>query len=150
MDLRNLLNNCKITKVKNDGAGSASATPTKGTILDMAGFQGVMLVALMGNVLVTSEVALRVAGSDINDTAEMDLLAGSAGGAALAADFDDTLVVLDVVEPGFRYIEPQLFHVTADAPFDGIIAIQYRADQKPTVQGATVIASATLVNPAVA
>lgn len=145
---RNLLNNCKITRVMNDGNGAASANPTKGTILDMAGFQGVMFVAMMGDVVSGAVVALRAAGSDINDTAEMALLAGSAGGTAGASDFDDKLVVLDVVEPGYRYIEPQLFHTTQNAPFDGVMAIQYRADQKPTVQGATVVASATLLNPA--
>jgi hypothetical protein len=148
--MHNLLGRVKITRVSVRGAGAASATPTKGTILDMAGWEGVLLIAEMGNVLDTSAVALRVAASDINDTAEMDLLTGSAGGTAAAADYDDKLIVLDVVQPGFRYIEPQIFHVTANAPFDGIIAIQYTAGRTPTTQGSTVKASATLTSPALA
>lgn len=150
MAITSLLKNAKITRVMNDGAGSASATPTKGTILDMAGYESVMFIAAMGNVLDTSAVALRVAGSATNDTATMALLTGSAGGTASATSYDDKLVVLDVEKPTYRYLEVQLFHVTADAPFDGVIAIQYGARSMPVTQGSTVVASASLASPAAA
>lgn len=146
----NLLKNCKVTRVSADGAGAASATPSKGTIIDMAGYNGVMFVALMGNVLDTSAVALKVAGAAVNDTAEMALLSGSAGGTAGASDYDDKLVVLDVYKPSQRYLEAQLFHVTANAPFDGILAIQYEPNEAPVTQGSSVVASSQLVSPAVA
>ena len=148
--MENLLRNVKITRISADGAGSASATPTKATIVDMLGFESVMFVAAMGNVLDTSEVALKVAGSDANDTATMVLLAGSAGGTASATTYDDKLVVLDVVKPRQRYLEAQIFHVTADGPFDGIFAIQYNGRDKPVTQGSTVVASSTIYAPAAA
>lgn len=146
--MNNLLRNTKITRISADGAGAASATPSKGTIIDMLGFESVMFVALMGNVLDTSAVALRVAGGDTNDTGDMTLRTGSAGGTAGASDYDDKLVVLDVVKPTDRYLEAQLFHVTANAPFDGILAIQYNGHNLPITQGSTVIASNTLYSPA--
>jgi len=146
--MNNLLKNVNITRVHAGGAGAASATPTKGTILDMAGFESVMFIAEMGNVLTTSVVSLRAAQGIANDTAQMALLAGSSGGVAGASDMDDKCIVLDVVKPNERYIEVQLFHVTADGPFDSILAIQYGAANVPVTQGSTVYDSDTLANPA--
>lgn len=144
----NFLTDCKVTRISAGGAGSASATPTKATIIDMAGFDRVVFLAEMGNVLTTSEVALKVAGADVNDTAEMELLEGSAGGTAGASDYDDKVVLLDVIQPTQRYLEAQLFHVTADAPFDSILAVQYGARVRPVTQSSSVVASALLANPA--
>lgn len=147
--MKNLLNNCKIVRVSADGAGVASATPSKGTIVDMYGWNSVMLIALMGDVVNLSEVDLRAAAADVNDTAQMVLLAGTAGGVADATSFDNKAVVLDVVNPNKRYVEAQLFHVTQNAPFDGIIAILYDPWHAPEdTLDATVAAAATLVNPA--
>ena len=146
--MKNLLNNCEVVRVSNDGVGTASATPTKGTIIDMFGFESVMFVAAMADVVNLSEVDLKAAGADEDDTAEMVLFTGTAGGVADATSFDNKLVVLDLVRPGKRYIEAQLFHVDQNAPFDGIFAIKYNPLHKPTTQGATVAASATLAVPA--
>jgi hypothetical protein len=148
--MNTLLKNCKVTRIEVDGAGSASATPTKCDIIDMAGFRSVMFVAMMGNVLDTSAVSLRVAGAATNSSGAMALLVGSAGGTASATTYDDKLVILDVVQPNQQFLECQIFHVTADAPFDGILAIQYDPKDAPTTQGSTVVASASLANPAVA
>lgn len=146
-DLNGLLKNTKVTRVHTGGAGAASATPTKGTILDMAGFESVMFVAEMGDVVSGSVVALRAAQAPTNDTGAMALLAGSAGGTAGASDVDDKCVILDVVRPNERFVEVQLFHTTQNAPFDSILAIQYGAREKPVAQGSTVYDGETLSNP---
>jgi len=52
-----LLRNANIVRINAGGAGSASATPTKATILDMSGYQSVMFIAEFGNVLDTSVVS---------------------------------------------------------------------------------------------
>lgn len=148
--MNNLLHNVKITRIKADGAGSASATPTKCDIIDMTGFESVMFFAAMGNVLTTAAVALKVAGAATNDTAAMALLAGSAGGTADATSYDDKIVALDVIKPQYQFLEAQIFHVTADAPFDGIFAIQYNGRSLPITQGSTVVASDTIYSPALA
>lgn len=148
--MNNLLRNVKITRIKVDGAGSASATPTKCDIIDMAGYESVMFFAAMGNVLTTAAVSLKVAGATTNSSGAMALLAGSAGGTADATSFDDKIVALDVVKPTYQYLECQIFHVTADAPFDGIFAIQYNGHSLPVTQGSTVAASGTIYSPALA
>ena len=146
--LKNLLNNVKITRVLNRGAGTASATANKGTIIDMSGFRSVMFVAAFDNVLVNSVVTLGAGLSDANDTAQMTAMtSGTAGGTATATSFDNKLVVLDLVAPKKRYIEAQLTCATADGPYDGVIAIQYDPINVPTTQSSTVVASATTVEP---
>lgn len=143
--LNNLLNNAKITRVNAGGAGAASATPTKCTILDMTGFKSVCFVAEFGNVLTTSVVSLKVATGTENDTAELSLVTDAlVSGTAGASDYDDKLVILDVPEVNKQFIECQVFHVTADAPFDSVIAIQYNPTNAPVTQGSTVVLSDTV------
>jgi len=139
------LNNSKITRVNAGGAGSASATPTKCTILDMAGFKNVCFIAEFGNVLDTSVVSLKVATAATNDTGAMALVTDAlVSGTAGASTYDDKLVILDVTEVNKQFIELQVFHVTADAPFDSVIAIQYNPTNAPITQGSTVILSDTV------
>jgi len=141
-----LLKNVNIVRVSAGGAGAASATPTKATILDMSGYQSVMFVAELGNVLTTSVVSLKVGVSDTNDTATMTLLTDFPTGTAGASDYDDKCVVIDVPKVDKRYVECQIFHVTADAPFDSILAIQYNPTNAPITQGSTVILSTTALD----
>ena len=141
-----LLKNANIVRINAGGAGSASATPTKATILDMSGYQSVMFIAEFGNVLDTSVVSLKAGVSDTNNTATMTLLADFPTGTAGAATYDDKLVILDVPKVDKRYIEAQVFHVTADAPFDSVIAIQYNPTNVPVTQGSTVVNSATALD----
>lgn len=151
--MQHLSNDCKITRVMNRGTGTASSTPSKGTIIDMAadgGFHNVMFVAALNDVVSGSQVALRVAGADSNDTAQMTLLEGSAGGTASASDYDNKLLILDVERPSHRYLEAQLFHVSQNAPFDSVIAIQYNGRTKPVINGTTVKALTTVRTPGAA
>ncbi|WP_430229911.1 hypothetical protein [Nitrosomonas communis] len=143
--LNNLLNNCKITRVHAGGAGVASATPTKCSILDMSGYKSVCFIAEFGDVLATSEVALKIATADTNDTGAMSLVSGAeVGGTAGVSDYDDKLVILDVTDVGKQFIECQVFHVTANAPFDSVIAVQYNPVNAPVTQGGTVVLSDTV------
>lgn len=144
--MMNLLNNVNIVRVHAGGAGAASATPTKGTILDMQGYKSVMFVAEMGDVLDTSVLSLKAGVSDTNDTGAVTLLTDFATFTAGASTADDKCLVLDVPEVNKRYIEVQIFHVTANGPFDSILAIQYNPTNAPVTQGSTVVATETVVS----
>ncbi len=146
--LKNLLNNVKITRVLNRGTGAASATPNKGTIIDMSGFRSVMFVAAMQDVLDTAVITLGAGLSDTNDTATMTAMtSGNVQVTANATSADNKTLVLDLVAPRKRYIEAQLTCATANAPYDSVIAIQYDPINVPTTQSSTVVASATTVEP---
>lgn len=134
-----LLKNINIVRIHAGGAGAASATPTKATILDMQGYKSVMFVAEMGDVLVNSVVSLKAAVAATNDTSAMTLLTDFPTGTATATTYDDKCVMLEFQEVNSRYIECQIFHVTADAPFDSILAIQFNPTSRPVTQGSTVV-----------
>lgn len=75
----------------------------------------------------------------------MSLVTGaSVSGTAGASDYDDKCIVLDIPEVNKQFIECQIFHVTADAPFDSILAIKYNPTVAPITQGSTVILSDTV------
>lgn len=150
MALHNLLNNVKFKRISADGAGSASATPNKMTIVDMDGFDSICIFAAMGNVLTTSVLTLKAAGADTNSSGAMTLLAGSATFTAAASDADDKLLILDVVKPPYRYIEAQLTCETANGPYDGVFAILYNAGRVPVTQASDVIAATTIDSPVAA
>jgi hypothetical protein len=141
-----LLKNCKITRVA--ASAVAAQTDVASSILDMSGFDGVMFIALTGDVTATSALALKCEQNTANSTSGMAELTSSAAFTAGASDADSMALVLDVYKPRERYVRAVLERGTANAVVDGIIAIQYGAHNAPTTQDASVIASALLNDPA--
>lgn len=140
-----LLKNTKITRVAS--AAAAGQADVNGTIIDMAGFTGVMFIALTGDVADTSALALKAEQNNLNQAGGMAELVGSAAIVAGATNADNKALVLDVYAPRERYIRAVLERGTANAAIDGIIAIQYVARSAPTQQDASVIATALLTDP---
>ena len=143
-----LLKNIKVTPV----AASAVAAQTEvlTSVLDMSGFDGVMFIALMGDVTATSVLTLTAKGNTASSTSSPTPVTQVATSAftAGASDADDKALVVDVYDPMLRYAFASLTRTTANAVVNGIIAIQYTAEYKPTTQAATVIAAA--IGPGVA
>lgn len=140
-----LLKNVKITRVAS--AAVAAQTDVTGTILDMAGFEGVMFVALTGDVTDTSALALKAEQNTLNQAGGMVELKGSASFTAGATSADNKALVLDVHKPRKRYVRALLKRGTANAAIDGIIAIQYMPWSAPTAHDASVIASLLINDP---
>ncbi|MCK9497103.1 MAG: hypothetical protein M0R75_16645, partial [Dehalococcoidia bacterium] len=103
-----------------------------------------------GNVLDTAAVDVQVAQGDTNSTGAMVVSEAKVSFTAGASDMDNRAVVLEVVNPGKRYLEIQVKVATANAPISSIVCIKSNPSVVPTVQGTTVIDSATFVNPAAA
>lgn len=137
-----LLKNIKVTPV----AASAVAAQTEvlTSVLDMSGFDGVMFIALLGDVTATSVLTLTAKGNTASSTSSPTPVTQIATAAftAGASDADDKALVVDVYDPMLRYAFASLTRTTANAVVNGIIAIQYTAEYKPTTQAATVIAAA--------
>ena len=138
----NLSKNCKITVVS--AAATAATTAINSDILDMAGFDGVMFLALLGDVPSGSVLTLTANGNSASSTSSPTPVSQAATAAftAGAADADSKVLMVDVVKPTLRYAFATLTRTTHNAVVGGIIAIQYTANDKPTTQDATVIASA--------
>lgn len=138
----NLSKDIKITVV--EAAAAAAQTELVTDVLDMQGYDGVMFIALTGDVTTASVLTLTVKGNSANSVSSPTPVTQKAT-AAFTADgtsADSKVLMVDVYEPALRYVFASLTRTAADAVIGGIIAIQYCADQRPTTQHATVIASA--------
>lgn len=141
---KHLFKDTKITRVANSAAAAQSEVDS--SILDMAGYDGVIFVAALGDVTTGCVLTLAAQTNTANQTSGMASLTGTATYTAGATDADNTLLVVDVIRPNKRYIRAALTRTTANAVVDGIFAIQYIAATKPVTADASVIASATLVD----
>jgi len=137
-----LLNEVKITRVAN--AAAAAQTEVLSSVLDMQGYDGVMFVALLGDITATSVLTLTAKGNTASSTSSPTPVTQVATAAftAGASDADNKVLVVDVFDPELRYVFASLTRTTANAVVDGIIAIQYTAELRPTTQDASVLASA--------
>lgn len=138
----NLLKDCKITVV--EAAGAAATTDLTTDVLDMSGYEGVMWIALTGDVTSGSVITLTAKGNSANSVSSPSPITQKASDAftAGASDADSKVIAVDVFRPTLRYQFAVLSRTTQNAVIGGIIAIQYGARNKPTTQDATVIASA--------
>lgn len=138
----NLLNEVKITRVAN--AAAAAQTEVLSSVLDMQGYDGVMFVALLGDITATSVLTLTAKGNTASSTSSPTPVtqAATAAFTAGASDADNKVLVVDVFDPALRYVFASLTRTTANAVVDGIIAIQYTAELRPTTHDASVLASA--------
>lgn len=142
--MNNLLKGIKVTVV--EAAAAAAQTALTSDVLDMAGFDGVMFVALTGDVTSTSVLTLNAYGNSANSTSSpTPVLQGAATFTAGASDADSKALIVDVFDPALQYAFATLTRTTADAVIGGIIAIQYKAEYRPTSQSASVIASTSAV-----
>lgn len=141
----NLSKNVKLTVCS--GAAAAAQTAITGSILDMAGFDGVLFIALTGDVTVNCVLTLIAQQDTDSAMGAAAALTGTATFTAGATDADSKVLMLDVTQPRERYVRPQLTRTAADAVIGGILAIQYSAQSRPTTQDATVIASNLIVAP---
>lgn len=138
----NLSKDVKITVVA--AAAAAAQTAVTSDVLDMSGYDGVMFVALTGDVTSGSKLTLTAKANSANSTSSPTPVTQKATAefTAGASDADSKALVVDVYKPTLRYVFAELARTTQNAIVGGIIAIQYQASNKPTSHDASVIASA--------
>jgi hypothetical protein len=138
----NLLSNVRFVAASPDAV--AAATDLDGVVIDMAqdeGYDGICLVASLGDVTAAATPNLRLMGSALANGSSPVLEAETGVTAAAgASNFDDTLMILDVRCPANRYVFARLQRVGTLA-VNAIIAILYKARKVPVTQGADVVKS---------
>ncbi len=144
----NLLSNVKMILVS---AGAVAAqTEVDSDILDMLGFDGVLFVAILGTVTASSVLTLVAQQYTAATGGSMVTITGATAthtDAGAGADSSKCLIV-DVFRPQQRYVRAAFTRTAANAVLQGILAIQYMAGKKPTVQDVTTILASTQVAPA--
>jgi len=137
----NLSKEVKITVVS--PAATAATTAIDSDILDMSGYEGVMFIALLGDITSGCVLTLNAKSNSANSlTVPSPVTQASAtytDGSGTTAD--SKALMVDVYRPGLRYVFANLTRTTQNAVIGGIIAIQYSAHNRPTTQAASVLAS---------
>lgn len=136
--IESILNNCLVTRTSLPAA-TATTPITGGDIIDLASptdgvFDSVCFVALLGDVVDTCVATLKAFcgnAANLSDGAYKATVA-TVTATSDPAFADNNLLILDVVEPGKRYIRADLTRTPAGCVLDSIIAIRYNARTMPT------------------
>jgi hypothetical protein len=136
---------CKIDLVS--GAAAAAQTAITSSVLDMAGYDGVLFLAITGDVTDTSVLTLTA----YEHTANAASGTAISGGAttpftADASSADSKLFAVDVVKPTKQYVYAIFTRTTANAVVNSIIAIRYKGKTVPVVNSGLLAAALAIVN----
>lgn len=127
----------KITEAITSTAGAAAATDINGAILDMTGFESVLIVVVFGPIVGTAVTGIRAQRDTDAAGGTMADIEGTA--VAVADDDDEKTFYLDVIRPGEQYVRVVVDRATANATVRAAFYIQYDAHEHPVAaHGATV------------
>jgi hypothetical protein len=127
--------NSKVTRVMN--AVAAGTTDQNSTGVDMAGFDSVTFVVLLGTLTATQVTSVKLQQSDVVGSGYTDLEGTDSGN--LADDDDDQCVVVTCNRPTKQFVRATILRGTANAVIDGVLAIQTMANAKPTTHDASTV-----------
>ncbi len=127
----NLSQEVKVSTALDFLAASASAD-RNGAILDMAGFDGVMVVVKMADIAAGATTSIKM--QQDTDPA-MGAAADLAGtGIAIADDDDDQIFIIDLYRPTERYVRVVVDKDAANKTNECALYFQYKARSIPVTQ----------------
>lgn len=132
-----LSQNAKISIALAYASGTADRN---GAILDMKGWDGVLVVAQFGTIAASAVTSLKMqqgAASDLSDAAD---LAGTA--VAVADDDDGKIKYIDLWQPRERYVRVVVDKDATNACAETVTYIQYRGKLLPSTHGTGVAGEA--------
>lgn len=146
--MRSILKNMDVKQVL--GYYAAGTTKRTSDIIDMQGYDGVLFVAGLGTLIENGTLDVFVEQNTANSTVGMARLATTAVHTVTAANalLTKSAILVDVYRPRERYVQCNITPATQNAVILGIVAILYKAQSVPVTQGATVIKSTQLIEPA--
>lgn len=129
---------------------AGSAIDSNSSIVDMAGFEGVIFVQSITDSVITGVATITVETNDVNSDVGMVAAAGAVASAICAAndDLNDRLLVVDVFQPRQRYVQCVRTSAVANIAYGQMFAIRYGAGKQPIVQAVDVAGFASLSSPA--
>lgn len=128
--------------------GLAYATGTAdrtGAILDMKGWDGVLMVFQFGTIAAGGTNSIKAQQDTAANMATAADLAGTAQ--TIADDYDGKIALIDLYQPRERYVRAVVDKDTTNACAETVTYIQYRGKQLPATHSADV-ASEVFVSPA--
>jgi hypothetical protein len=135
-----LLKDVKITKIENVATAGTSTLTTD--VIDMQGFEGVMILVDLAAVTDDSVLDLIVYNNASNSASGGTAITGGTTGNNTAATSGNKFMVVDVYRPTLRYVYAEFERATQNAAVGGIYAFQYGAHVKPVSQSSGLLDSA--------
>lgn len=132
----NLSKNVKVSQAITVTNGAAGMSDINGAVLDMQGFEGVLIEVTFGAIVsgaVTSIRAQQGAAANLSDAADLE---GTAQ--AVADTADEQTFVIDIYKPRKRYVRVVVDRGTQNAAVASATYVQYGAHKLPTSHGANV------------
>jgi len=131
-----LIEEIKVTPAITITAGAAGATTVNGAVLDMAGWDGVLIVVTTGAIVALAVTSIKAQqDTAVGFGAPADLTGTNQ---AIADTDDDKVYFIDIQRPLEQFVRVVVSRATANATVSAVY-IQYRNRNKPTAaQGATV------------
>ncbi len=139
-----LSNTTKITRVLS-GVAAGVSTPQTSTAVDMAGFQGVRFIVLLGVGSASSVGQVKATDCDTTGGSYNDI-AGSAGTAFTPTTDDDKVWILDIYRPQRRFVKCVVIRGTGNTVIDGIVAEQYGERVQPKADDTATVLGRSLLN----
>lgn len=118
-----LTNRVKLTKVADPSTSSTASVNT--TILDMAGYEGIVFLTSLGTANATN--VIKVQQDAANSTASMADLTGT----SVTSGTSDEDVWVDVYRPEKRYVRAQIVRAGAASTLGDVWAVQYNPRTLP-------------------
>lgn len=132
----NLSKNVKISTAVTPTAGAAAATDITGSILDMQGFEGVLVIVRMGAITAGAVTSIKVQQDTDSAGGTMADLEGTSQ--TIADTDDDKTFYIDLYKPAERYVRLYVDRATQNAVVASAEYIQYGARDMPTTHGTDV------------
>lgn len=123
-------------------AVTAGTTAVTTSALNMAGFDAVTYVAVLGTVTDGSVLTLTAYENTANSNSGGTAVTGGATASVTASSSSNTQFVVDVIRQADQYSYATLTRTTDNAVVNCILAIQYRAKVTPVTQPASVVGNA--------
>ena len=122
------------------GAVAAGTSDVNGTGIAMAGYEGIMFVAILGDVTDTATLALKAQTcTDTSGTGAADITGATTSTfTADATSADNKFLILDVAKPTSSHVRPVLDRGVANAVVAAIIGIKYGYKKPPVPQALSV------------
>lgn len=127
----------KITQAITPANGAAGTTTINGATLDMAGWDGVLMIVTFGAITATGVQSIKAQQGQQSNLSDAADLLGT--GQAVADSDDEKTFYIDLWRPAERYVRVVVPRATANANVAEALYIQYRGrNLPPSAQGANV------------
>lgn len=128
----NLSKNCKISSAVTPTAGAAGTSAISGTILDMSGYEGVLVMVRMG--AITSGAVTSIKMQQDTDSAGGTMADLEGTSQSIADTDDDEIFYIDLFRPQERYVRLYVSRATQNAVVASAEYIQYGPKAAPVTQ----------------